>query len=755
VTPAVYLVFRPEEKHGLSIEDNVVPPAARWKREVNDAVAAHYSIAHLQGQGVAASGEGGEHTSIGMECCEDTQRVPDAVAEPSPVADLCDERRRHSGERVGHQQFAARLKDQNVRVVHTAQGGTDVLHCDAELARERGHGRRLAGAHYLFVNTEAKGGIIDHGGSVIRHWNGSQGFATRPKALAEIQVPKQVSYLPDLASNKRQTPPWRNRKRRWKEGRRVRATSRCGRRRSNLFLKSYYDRICRGKEMLFVRHSMKVFLLFVIALPGSTVGLTAAVAQQAGSGNYPVRARYYETTEEERADPGLQGLERDQVLRRRASLRLVVMISAQLGDSPTVGAGIIFGRAKGKLYVVTANHLVRRGSAVARDIHLRFRDAQDVEVGAVLSPHFDRDSDVAVLEVDQGASRRLDPCSLFLFQLNDGNTLKRGDNVHSVGNPQGVGWGMSVLPEAIAVVESQRILFQSTFLGPGLSGGALLDADGGITALIQSDQQPYGVARRFSAIIPQLRGWNFIVELYHRAPMPQDDDFTFETVLEEAAAKGDLTVVNSLLEACPDVKTLSLEMRTPLHIAAMHGQTGVVNRLIALGADVNAKANTYGLVDYTPLDLAARFGHTEAVRALLAAGADPKGNGKDFTPLSLAVGNGHIEVVKVLASNPALLQVVTQGPGSLLHLAIRKKRLDIAAVLLNAGAPVNARDSNGFTPLHIAVIEDFADAIPLLLKAGADPNATDNSGKGPLARALNPEKRKQFEQMFQSFARGN
>ena len=133
--------------------------------------------------------------SVGMECCEDTERVPDAVAEPSPVADLCDERRRHSGERVGHQHFAAGLKDQNVRVVHTAEGGTDVVHGDSELARERGHGRRIPCAHDLFVNTEAKGGIIDHGGSVIRHWNGSQGFATRLKALAEIHVRNRVSHF--------------------------------------------------------------------------------------------------------------------------------------------------------------------------------------------------------------------------------------------------------------------------------------------------------------------------------------------------------------------------------------------------------------------------------------------------------------------------------------------------------------------------------------------------------------------------------
>ena len=47
---------------------------------------------------------------------------------------------------------------------------------------------------------------------------------------------------------------------------------------------------------------------------------------------------------------------------------LVVMLRDSLRDTPTVGAGIIVGRRDLRLYVVTANHVVRRGDAQAQGI---------------------------------------------------------------------------------------------------------------------------------------------------------------------------------------------------------------------------------------------------------------------------------------------------------------------------------------------------------------------------------------------------
>ena len=166
--PAVNVLFRPEEEHGLSIKDNVVPPAACRESEVDDAVAGKHAVAHRQRHGVAAAAAGGEHASVGVERREDAERVPDAVAKPAAAEGLGDEWRGHGGEGVGHQHFAAGLKDEHMRVVQTAEGGADVRWAGCEVARERGYGRGFAGAHDLVVDAQAECGIIKHCRNVNR-----------------------------------------------------------------------------------------------------------------------------------------------------------------------------------------------------------------------------------------------------------------------------------------------------------------------------------------------------------------------------------------------------------------------------------------------------------------------------------------------------------------------------------------------------------------------------------------------------------
>ena len=58
---------------------------------------------------------------------------------------------------------------------------------------------------------------------------------------------------------------------------------------------------------------------------------------------------------------------------------------------------------------------------------------------------------------------------------------------------------------------------------------------------------------------------------------------------------------------------------TPLHVAAVRGDTDIVNLLVATGADPNAK----GEHGYTPLHEAAAQGHPATVDALLKLGANP------------------------------------------------------------------------------------------------------------------------------------
>lgn len=97
----------------------------------------------------------------------------------------------------------------------------------------------------------------------------------------------------------------------------------------------------------------------------------------------------------------------------------------------------------------------------------------------------------------------------------------------------------------------------------------------------------------------------------------------------------------------------------PIHAAANHGHSKVIQVLLQAGADVNTP---HEKVRATPLQYAAASGHLEAVRTLLAAKANV--NAEDTqgrTPLMWAASKGHGQVVEELLNRGADVNRKTQG----------------------------------------------------------------------------------------------
>ncbi|XP_048452201.1 ankyrin repeat domain-containing protein 12 isoform X2 [Rhincodon typus] len=87
---------------------------------------------------------------------------------------------------------------------------------------------------------------------------------------------------------------------------------------------------------------------------------------------------------------------------------------------------------------------------------------------------------------------------------------------------------------------------------------------------------------------------------------------------------------------------------TPLHMAAIRGETKQVKELISQGADVNVK----DFAGWTPLHEACNLGYYEVAKQLILAGADVNTQGLDNdTPLHDAASNGHRDIVKLLLRN--------------------------------------------------------------------------------------------------------
>lgn len=95
------------------------------------------------------------------------------------------------------------------------------------------------------------------------------------------------------------------------------------------------------------------------------------------------------------------------------------------------------------------------------------------------------------------------------------------------------------------------------------------------------------------------------------------------------------------------VQRLDEESASPLHVAALHGHTEVLEMLLQYGSDVNEHS-----CGSLPLHLAAARGHADVVGALLAAGSwrSPReaSTANQDTPLHKASRHGHTHVVQLL-----------------------------------------------------------------------------------------------------------
>lgn len=161
--------------------------------------------------------------------------------------------------------------------------------------------------------------------------------------------------------------------------------------------------------------------------------------------------------------------------------------------------------------------------------------------------------------------------------------------------------------------------------------------------------------------------------------------------------------------------------------------------LLACGAKAN-EAVTQGL---RPLHYAVWQKYMEAVQLLLVRGADIDATDEcGYSALHLAAEHGYVDLVKLLLDHSAKVDH-RPDTGELfprttmcdepLRLALKNRHVDVARILLEAGANPNKRyffgsEINLVSPLDLQCME-------LLLAFGAQPNTRDRAGLTPLMKA--------------------
>jgi ankyrin repeat protein len=255
--------------------------------------------------------------------------------------------------------------------------------------------------------------------------------------------------------------------------------------------------------------------------------------------------------------------------------------------------------------------------------------------------------------------------------------------------------------------------------------------------------------------------------------------------LQDAAGRGDIEKVRSLMRSNPFGVSARDGGTTALHEAARAGHIEIVKLLVGGGANVNA-TDFSGL---TPLKLATGR-HPEIANYLRAQGglekvtaparvattptpattpksslfssnqststAAPKTasvqtnaapapakkpNESDLIavgyPIHEAARAGDVEQIKYLfKTSPDLMNATDEKGLTPLHVAAGKKQTNAAQVLLGLGAKVNARADSGVTPLHTAVRRGDVDMTRLLLANRASASVRDNFDTSPLMLAV-------------------
>ena len=252
-----------------------------------------------------------------------------------------------------------------------------------------------------------------------------------------------------------------------------------------------------------------------------------------------------------------------------------------------------------------------------------------------------------------------------------------------------------------------------------------------------------------------------------RAKGPRGASALHQAVITDQTTRTDATleIINQLLGKGLGIDDPDDEGHTAFHEASLYGRVDLMNRLIALQANINAKDNWHD----TPLDLACLNNYVDAVKLLVSQGAEINSHSGGCRGLGRAAGNGNLELVTVLLNNGAktlpvskegpellyaarsgaceIIQLLlnhapgNQGPISMFRAAVMDP-VHVIARLIDHGVSVDVKNSKQQTPLHLAVLSKKVErqsplgvlysrneVIKLLIDKGAKVNAVDANGK--------------------------
>lgn len=232
------------------------------------------------------------------------------------------------------------------------------------------------------------------------------------------------------------------------------------------------------------------------------------------------------------------------------------------------------------------------------------------------------------------------------------------------------------------------------------------------------------------------------VYLLDHGANPNAKDEANQSALMLAASIGHKNIVEILLKAGADVNMVSIHGGTALTHAAEGGNKGIYDMIqsrVAASGQTKPKENEVAAAvaggnveilksvrgESKPPEagksagLLFTAGSAEMLSKLLESGADVNSRDKiEFRGWGLRTDKGE---------PPNTIHDATP-----LHEFAKQGKKDMAALVVERGADVNAKSKEGITPLHCAVLAEGPQAAELLLGKGAKVDSRDSLGRTPL-----------------------
>ncbi|XP_044592745.1 serine/threonine-protein phosphatase 6 regulatory ankyrin repeat subunit C isoform X6 [Cotesia glomerata] len=238
---------------------------------------------------------------------------------------------------------------------------------------------------------------------------------------------------------------------------------------------------------------------------------------------------------------------------------------------------------------------------------------------------------------------------------------------------------------------------------------------------------------------------------------------TLEKAVQSAGDEGNPAPLAGLMDPTTGM--------TPLMYAVKDNRTAFLDRMIELGAEVGARNND----NYNALQISAMYSREDVVKLLLSKkGVDPYStggprqqtavhlvasrqtgtatsilrallnaagreirlsiDGKGKIPLLLAVEAGNQSMCRELLAQqaPEQLRATTPAGDTALHLAARRRDVDMVRILVDYGAQVDMQNGDGQTPLHIASAEGDETLVKYFYGVRASASIADHQDRTPM-----------------------